>query len=259
MAVYDVIPFFNELDLLEVRMEILNPYVDYFVVGESTKTFSGKDKELYFKNNRERFKKFDNKIIVNVFDRDNIKWNQWQREAIHRNSPIEMLKQICKDDDIILTSDADEIPNLETLSLDSFYKHGNIFFMMQKLYYYFINLFKEDNWYGTKICSFEILKKYGIDGIRKLKSGGIKIDNGGWHFSFLGGVDKIIEKIEAYSHQEYNNEYIKNNIFNNVINNKDIFFRANNNLKLVEIDESYPKYIRENIERYSYFVKDVNS
>lgn len=70
MKVFDVFPFFNELDLLEIRLNILDPHVDYFVLSKSTKTFSGLDKPLYYKENKEKFKKFNHKIIHNVIDQD---------------------------------------------------------------------------------------------------------------------------------------------------------------------------------------------
>ena len=140
MSVYDVFPFFNELDLLEARMEILDSHVDYFVIGECDKTFQGNPKPFYYLENKERFKKFEHKIIHNTFldDKGN-QWNQWDRDKDHKNEIGKALKD-CKDDDIILISDMDEIPNFEANPIESFYKPDQLFFMMQKMYYYYIDI-----------------------------------------------------------------------------------------------------------------------
>ena len=69
MKVVDAFPFFNELDLLEIRLNLLDPYVDCFILSEATKTFSGLDKPLYYNENKERFEKFNNKIIHNIVER----------------------------------------------------------------------------------------------------------------------------------------------------------------------------------------------
>ena len=66
MKVFDVFPFFNELDLLEIRLNVLDPYVDFFVLSEGTKDFQGSDKVLYYKENKDRFEKFNHKIIHNI-------------------------------------------------------------------------------------------------------------------------------------------------------------------------------------------------
>ena len=83
MKVFDVFPFFNELDLLEIRLNILNPYVDYFVLSESTKTFSGLDKPLFYEENKERFAEFNHKIIHNIVDQD-----AWSRRPGRQSTPF---------------------------------------------------------------------------------------------------------------------------------------------------------------------------
>ena len=89
MKIYDVIPFFDEVPLLELRFELLNPYVDYFVVSESPWTFSGREKPLYFKQFRDRYKKFESKIFYHVFKDNDPNWNQWQRSFAHKGSVLE--------------------------------------------------------------------------------------------------------------------------------------------------------------------------
>lgn len=253
--IFDVVPFFNETEMLLMRMEILDKHVDFFVIGEATTTFSGKNKPLYFKENRHLFKKFEHKIIHSVFVENKLEWDHWDRDKIHKNAILKAL-QFCKDDDIIISSDCDEIPNLDKNPISSFYKDDNtIYHMMQNMYYYYINLLKETDWYGSKICSYKLYKERNFDGIRNSKGEGIKINNAGWHFTFLGGTDKIIQKIESWGHQEFNNDHIKSNVSNNLNNNRDIFYRPGSTFTKVPIDNSYPKYLLDNIDKYESWIK----
>ena len=116
--VIDIFPFFNELDLLEIRLNILNDYVDKFVICEANETFSGKLKPLYFKDNEERFAKWKDKIIHYVVKNDDKeiqdkamaspntgnKEHWWLREFAQKEEAIKALS-FCKDDDIICISD----------------------------------------------------------------------------------------------------------------------------------------------------------
>ena len=77
MKVIDVFPFFNEIDILEIRLNILEPFVDYFVISESTKAFQGQDKPLYYNENKEKFSKFNHKIIHNIVNDFMIKFRKF--------------------------------------------------------------------------------------------------------------------------------------------------------------------------------------
>ena len=116
MKVIDVFPFFNELDLLEIRLNSLDPYVDCFILSEATKTFSGLDKPLYYQENKERFKKFSDKIIHNIVE-DNTpqELHPYERDIFQKNSIKEIVLKNVSDDDAIIWSDIDEVPNPEEL------------------------------------------------------------------------------------------------------------------------------------------------
>jgi len=114
-------------------------------------------------------------------------------------------------------------------------------------------MLKETNWSGPKSCSYKTLKNISLNSLRQNKYTTNTIHNGGWHFSFMGGEEKIIEKIESYAHQEYNRPHFKNNIGNNIKNNIDPFFRGN--LTMVNIDSTYPKHILENLDKYKHLIK----
>jgi len=253
--IYDTFMFATELDLLEIRFNILNDHVDFFVVSESNHTHLGTEKPFNFLKNKERYKEFEHKIIHNMIEDSPLNSDTWGREIHERNCIIRSLKN-CNPDDIILTSDVDEIPNPEVWSsLDSNNLNG-VYLLNQRMFYYYMNVEKEDDWVGTRMCRFDYLSNHTIDEIRKphRKPGEQRIKNGGWHFSYLGGVEAIRKKIEIYSHQEYNRDDIKENIQYNVDNNKDLYGR-NTTLREVPIDDSFPEYIRNNRDKYPHFFK----
>lgn len=113
--IYDCFQFFNELDILKIRMNVLKDVVDRFVISESTVTFSGKKKPLYYAENREMFAEFEDKIIHQVVD-DTPNVNPFERDSFQKCAVKRPLEKLCKDDDIIIFSDVDEIriPNLAT-------------------------------------------------------------------------------------------------------------------------------------------------
>jgi len=261
MKIYDCFQFFNELDLLEIRLNILNEHVDYFVLTESTVTFSGLDKPLYYQDNKDRFEKFNDKIIHIINDNKSKNFKTtWDREIFQRNYAIEFLNKNSNPEDVIITSDLDEIPNPEILeNINNFFDINSLYHCSQKNYVYYLNNQLNDSWYGSRICSFSYLKKRSIDDIRESTTNknnltGFIIENGGWHFTSLGGEKMVKQKIESFSHQEFNTESIKEKISENIEKNIDIFGRS---LKFnyVNIDETFPQFIKTNIKSYSHLIK----
>lgn len=288
MKIYDAFMFFNELDLLEIRMEILNEYIDYFVISECNRTFSGLDKPFYYEENKERFKKFHHKIIHKKFtdtpersydlhslkktgnSKDDLLYNsiiesastnmhlglqehQWMRDYTQREFVKRGLVD-CQDDDIILLSDLDEIPNPEIIrDIEIYIPKETFAHLMMKMSQYYINVRKDEVWYGTKVCRYEYLKNIESNYMRNAKDQGIHIDDAGNHLTFLGGIEKIKTKISSYGHIEYANENIFNNLSTRIDNFQDIFGRGDSRYYKVEMDESFPKYIRDNIDKYPGF------
>jgi len=185
MKIYDCFTFFNELDLLEIRLSELYDYVDYFVIVEGNKTHSGKAKNFIFKKNKSRYKKWENKIIyvqlkmptLNWLDKlmiffektrfykiprtidANLGFGRWRLERFQRKGIKKGLKN-CKKKDIIMISDLDEIPNKNKITeIVNKVKEGKVISLSQKLYYYYLNGFSNQDWTGTKVCSYETLKK----------------------------------------------------------------------------------------------------
>lgn len=277
MKIYDCFQFFNELDLLEIRLNVLNDYVDYFVLAESTVTFSGLDKPLYYQENKDRFEKFNDKIIHLVID-DTPDVNPFERDVFQKNAIIRGLTE-CSDDDIIIASDLDEIPDPEVIEqLVQNCEDNKVYHFAQDLFYYYLNLkevsgsllsytgefnnVEEKKWLGSKMCKYGFLKQHTVNGLRApdMKDCGYRISPGGWHFTYVGSdgsmthEQKIAYKIESAAHQEFNNDSIKSRIDENINSNRDIFYRPSR-FQVVEVDESFPKYIRDNQNKYQYIIK----
>ena len=260
MAIYDCFQYFNEDHLVDLRLNILDKYVDYFVISESTKTHQGKSKNLNF--NLNNFPKFKDKIKLLIADYDkNITFNKHTGgespiEQHQRNFLINGIKD-ASPEDLIILSDTDEIPDMT--KIDQIKENKRYVAFCQKMFMYKLNLqnLNESNWIGSKITK----KKYisSMQNLRNLKfknypfwrfdKRNLQIIEGGWHFSFLKTPDQILEKIKSFSHGEFNDEKIsKDEIEKKIIENRDIFNRGFD-LKKVKIDESFPSYILKNKDK----------
>lgn len=289
--VYDAFLFFNELDLLEIRLNVLDPYVDHFIISECDHTFSGNPKPFYYEENKERFKKFHHKIInVKHYNTDRVDfplsfddprkqslyeeiknhfhnhdhkgaWSleHWCRDFQHREFTKFGMLDI-NDDDILIFSDLDEIPNPELLvDVKDWCEPDTIYSLRQKMFHYYLNLNSpmEDNWWGPKVLRYGRARGKSVGEIRLLREDGSKsISDGGWHFTSVGNIDSIKKKIESWGHQEFNTDSIKNNIEQRVREGKDIFFRDDTPYIRVELDSSFPDYLTQNLQLYSNLVMD---
>jgi len=262
MAIFDCFQYFNEEHIAEIRFNILDKFVDSFVIVESTVNHQGKPKKLHF--DIEKYKKFKNKINYIVVDDtpEDIKKPHEGGESLveqhQRNSIMKGLKN-ASDNDLVILSDVDEIPNLN--KLNEFDKNKYAVFS-QKMFMYKLNLLnlKENNWHGSKIClkkNFKSpqwlrdlkFKKYPfwrIDKIRNLQI----IQDGGWHFAYLQSPENISKKIKSFAHGEFNKANIANeeSIRLKIEKGQDIFERGYE-LKKVEVDSTFPGYIRKNKDK----------
>lgn len=287
MKVYDCFTFFNELELLELRLNELDPVVDKFVLVEATRTYQNKEKPLYFNENKKRFDKFKDKIIHIIVDQypENIS-SPWVLENYQRNKIIGGLVD-CKPDDVIIISDLDEIPDPQKIVSNKDTDSIKIF--AGRMFYYFLNFAQKNGvWIGSAMIKYKYLTtpqnlrnlviSYAetqnslliprLKGIflshiftilYKLKGQHIKIVKDGlWHFSYLGGTQRIIKKIEAFAHQEYNTkEYKSEKRIEEAIYSRKTIFGGNIELEPIPIDETFPKYLRNNLNKFSQFIIDV--
>ena len=278
MKIYDTFIFFNELDLLEIRLNMLENVVDYFVLVESTKTFTGVSKPLYYEENKDRYKSFEKKIIHIIVDdmpdtfeelatrvggeldksifHDCLTTPNVPKGEVHWLREFYQKEQIKKgllgidDNDFVFISDLDEVwnPNLN-LNLES----EGIYRLHQKVYTYYLNNRSSEDWYGTIATKYKNIKNYSINHIRTPNRNRYEVvNNGGWHFTFQGGEANIKKKIESYGHQELNNESIKSNILNRINSNSDVFGRGH---RLWVENDFLPDYIKNNREKYKELLK----
>ena len=277
--IYDCIPFFNELDILKLRMQILSPYVDRFVLEESTVTFSGEPKEMVFARHREMFAEFEDKIIYVAVDNSPLSGvTTHERDKFQKNQLIRGMES-CKEDDIVIFSDVDEIPNPKVLEeIIRNFDPDKVYHLAQRMFYCFLNIeevsgnllsitgefpgVKRRQWLGTKICSFGGLPEEGIVYLREVKPEdprSVRVEDGGWHFGYMGGdgerdvAKRIGVKVQAAAHQEYNKSRYLNEAVDRLLCGEDIFGR-NAKFVRVPIDDSYPDYLREHRDEYTFLI-----
>ena len=297
MKIFDCFMYFDEETVLELRLNILNKYIDYFVIVESSFTHKGDKRDLKF--NHQKFKKFKDKLIyitydeepaeiaenkVNEGDDDGLKsWkyitNANYRENGQRNHIFKGL-DLAKDDDMILISDVDEIPNLENLELSKI--REKIILFKQDMFYYKFNLKLPNlDWTGTKGCKKKFLKSpqwlrnikdrkypfYRLDTFfSDTKYIDIKIiSNGGWHFSNLKTASEIELKLKSYlHHREFDENPLSVEEINSLIKSKQAIYDLRVDKRVNKIGdgsklekyptEKLPKFLQDNLNNYKEWI-----
>jgi len=295
MKIIDCTTYYSEDLMLDVRLNILNEYVDKFVIVESKFSHSGKPKSLNFNINN--FQKFKDKIEYLVIENEpeGIDVNLENSSAIKRMNSLLRIEQSydymvnalndVEDNDLVCLSDNDEIPNFESQQFKN--SKNDIFIFKQLFFYYKFNLFYDlMPWFGTKACkkkkliSFSWLrnlktKKYPfwrLDTIfSNLKQTNLQIvDNGGWHFTNLMTAKNIFTKLSNFGHH---NEFdisgvtvedIQECINKRIVNydhradkTESEKYKANYKLKVVN-DDLLPKYLILNKEKYKNWFDNLN-
>jgi beta-1,4-mannosyl-glycoprotein beta-1,4-N-acetylglucosaminyltransferase len=194
--IIDCFPFFNELDILDLRLNILSPFVDKFILVEASKTQSKLDKPFYFEQNKHRYDKFLNKIIhIKIEDYPND--GGWAMENFQRNCiNIGLEKLSLQDDAIIAISDVDEIWNPKKLTEINNGLNQNKFCAAQMEYFvFYLNLNTVNKgWIGTVFFKPAAYLRYTPQDIRNIKDHVFTIQNCGWHFGYQGGADMVHKK-----------------------------------------------------------------
>lgn len=220
--IYDCFTYFNEDQLLKLRFETLWESVDYFVICEATRTHTGKEKTVNF--NFKKFEKYKSKIRYLLIDSYPFETDDpWVYENYQRNYLMNGLND-ASDNDWILISDLDEIPNPDSISSfnPAVYLSGSFH---QQVFLYFLNnrVMRGASpfiWTLPKITTLKVLRdvfkspqevrnyrgKGIFRGIKKyfIRKKNQAIDDGGWHFTWMGGVERILLKMESMAHQELN-------------------------------------------------------
>ena len=278
---YDAFLFLNELELLEIRLHTLAPYVDRFVIVESNQTFStlSQKEEFVFEKNTAAFREFFDKIIYIKLDsefftvedlsrrswftrlRHRIRKNELadQNETHHRNSILRGLTGASPDDPVMI-SDVDEIINPACLpEAMALLKRHPVVAFEQTLYRYFLNNREKDFiWTLPRITTCRHALERKPHTLRGLKAIPV-VPNGGWHFTGIGNMENFLYKIQSFMHHDrcYRGKYrdideLRRIFEERVIRQRrDIFDFMDSRYEFAAIDETYPAYVRDHEERYS--------
>ena len=244
--IFDCFPFFNELELLDLRFMELYDAVDYFVLVEANKTHTGNKKDFIFEKNKDIFKDYLDKIVyVKVTDLpDPDPKNPWNAENFQRNAISRGLEGKAVKGDKILVSDVDEIPSTAAIAENMENPHPTVF--KQSLYYYYVNCRVSRNWGGTVMATYgdfpspQFLRKIAI------RHGVGIYPGGGWHYSYLAGgnPEKIMYKAEnIVDHFMGHSTGNKEELVQRIDNLKDLYGRTNRfaQLKIVDICSDKPR------------------
>ena len=297
MKIFDCFMFYDEKVLLEIRLNVLNEFVDYFVIVESKYFHNGLERKLNFKI--DDYPKFKHKIIYVIHDNSSLKlkvinsgdnedlktfklnFNAHARENDQRNHIINGLKD-SEDNDLILISDVDEIPNLKSLNFKNI--KNRIILFEQNIFYYKLNRYlPKFTWYGTKACKKkDLVNPQWLRNIKNNNYSLFRLDtlfsktkysdkyyvkNGGWHFSNLKNAKSIELKLKSYLHHiDYKFEELGIGKIENLIkSNKTIYDMFGDKsskkygddkrktLELFEIND-LPTYIQNNLEKYKEWI-----
>ncbi len=295
MKIFDCFMYFDEENILELRLNVLNKYVDYFVIVESIFTHRGESRKLKF--DIKKFDKFREKIIYLVYEEEPKKiekllksdsegeksrkyiFNASYRENGQRNFISNGLK-IAQEEDVILISDVDEIPNLESVNFE---KIGEkIILFQQEMFYYKFNLKLPDLlWTGTKACKKKYLESpqwlrnikdkkfsfYRIDTyFSKTKYINIKfIKNGGWHFTNIKTAAEIEYKLKSYlHHREFDINPLSKNQIGEIMKKRKAIYDLKVDKRVNKIGdgselekyplEKLPKFLQDNLLNYKEWI-----
>lgn len=243
MKVYDCFTWNGERDMLDIRMAILDSYVDFFVICESHQTFSGKPKPLYYEG--------DNPKVIHVIA-PNIEANNAFERAGHQKDYIRtFLMDVCKDDDIVYFGDVDEIWKPQEITDDRVYN------LRQLNYCYYLNNRSSEEWVGTVVGRWGTIKTQSFNHWRATHTN--ELGNGGWHFTNMGGVEQILKKLDSYDHQEYNTDDVKSQVEERMRRGEDYVGRGRDWSGLpfeFHLDEfDLPQYLLDNKEKWKHMFK----
>jgi len=283
LMVYDCFTFFNELDLLEIRLNVLMDVVDKFVLVEAGETHTGKSKPFYFRENAERFAKFSDRIVYVGIDRFPEGHGAWWNECYQRNQILQGLTQ-ARPDDVVLISDMDEIPRPELVS--EYAKKPGVWRFNMRSFGFYLNWedFRCRNMCGTLLLSYrdlttafdgqsahydEFLPEDGNRGttvskIRRCrfpkgKGGERTLRDSGWHFTCLGGAKALLEKMRAVApHDGFDPDdpsLTVEKIAALVAKGQGPALKMN--CYAVPMDKTFPRYLREHQDEYRHLIFDV--
>ncbi len=266
--IWDCFMLDRELDMLELRLHTLGPVVDKVVLVEGGQTFQGQPKPFHYHDHRQRFApilaQYGCELIHVPIKMFPMTTNPWEIEHFQRNAILRGLKD-AEPDDLILVSDVDELPHPQVVqavavSLEHrLLPHDAVVACQQKLYSFTLNWLHTRPWYGTRM-----LKRRSLDMPQALRStitprpNERVLTDAGWSFSWFGGSQAVRDKAQAFSHAEVNRpEYLSDaNIERSIQQGVSLVEGDGNSYVFVDVDETYPQYIRDNPEKFEHWLAD---
>jgi len=271
--IFDCFSFFNEFDLLEIRLRELWDVVDYFIAVESGVTFNGRPKSLFLAENLTRVAWAMDKLHIYVTSprvpvvllaRDFRRIAAMERVRLQQDiMPAHCRDLGAQDDDVMLLSDVDEIPRAQAVrAAASIATGGKFVSCKQRMYIYYVNFYQGSGWQGTAAARIQDLPSRFSElrlvtrGKRGRLQRGEILPNAGWHFSFMGGAKRVQQKITSYAHLEWNRPQYTNldRIEQRMQAGVDPFDRGRRRLQRVKIDDTFPKELREHPEKYAHLI-----
>jgi hypothetical protein len=269
--IYDCFTFYNELDLLEIRLQELYNIIDHFVIVESNQTFTNRAKPFLFEENKSRYSRYLDKIIhVKVEDMPGSA-NAWDNERHQRNAILRGISTATKND-IIIVSDCDEI--LRAQAVAHLRNSGNTLFgLRMPLFNFKFNYMRAtpnhyDIW--AMAARKELLDDWTPDTLRGMRfnfthlghqvqwNGLEMIEHAGWHFGYLGDNEYLKDKAQSFSHTEVNtSEFLEQiDIEASIRERKEWDRKQSHQYAIVELDNYFPEYLIKNKDKYSNYILD---
>jgi len=264
MKIYDCFPFYNELDLLDLRLAELYNHVDHFVIVEATTTFQSTPKQLFLKDNWDRYAQYHDKMIHVVVDDAPGDPDAWVNDIFQRNAIMRGLDG-ADPEDICIIGDADEILRPETIDHIRANPKDIMGFRMPyfnfKLNYMLVNnnesyhvwtvacrrkfLEAPDAFRGTRFNLTQLPMNYEDDTIRMY-------EHAGWHFTYLGDTEFVKNKIRSFAHTELNNDQVLSNIDVDAMIARGVGFNPQDPRPFtpVAVDDYFPRTVVDNLAQY---------
>jgi hypothetical protein len=244
--IYDCVTFYDEFDLLEIRLRALEDVVDVFVVCEAPFTFRGKPKPLYLRDGLARFERWKDRLVVLTYPGPAAE-DPWKNEWGQRDYLIEGLRTAAPDD-LVLLGDCDEIPDPRNAARRPS-ASGGIVGHIQSLCLGFLNVVCTEPWIGTRAIEAGSIARYQtLSGVRLQAIGDLERVTGGWHLSSLGGAAILAQKMQSYSHSDFDVPYYRDQY------RLDLLFRgAHDNVIFTPLDPAYPAFLLEEA-RWSVYI-----
>lgn len=258
MAVIDVFTYNGEADILDIRLNILYNHVDRFIIVEADETFSGKKKELYYENQKERFAKFADKITYHIVRKEDTEKfmvlahgspntrgaDHWKREFCQKECIKDALIGL-SDDDICFIGDVDEVWNPDAI----FFGFGKIGL---RVYSYYLNNLSSEIFSGTVIFRYKHIRDQCLNHVRSSQDLAAVTDKG-WHFTSIGGYEEVKRKLsDSYTRESYWTEGVEHNLRKNLEESRDFLGR---DFKYTIDESEWPQYLKKNREKYLHLLR----